>query len=396
MGGGVGRHGRPGSQAALRDANRSRIVAVLGEGDGLTQAQIARRTGLAPSTVSNIVRELESQGAISAPGGGGGRRRFQLVRASGLVAGLDFGHRHLSVAVADLGHRIIGERRVEFGAGLSAVDGIEMGATLLAEALADLRVDLSDVHAVGVGLPAPIDSESGEVGALSILPGWVGVSAAELAADRLGVPVVVENDANLGALAEHLWGAGAGCDNLAYVKLAEGVGAGLILNGDLYRGRNGTAGEVGHTTIEEFGKVCRCGNRGCLETIVAARAVVELLTPSLGGDLTIPRIVELAEAGNYACARVLTDTGRLAGVAMANLCNLVDPELIVIGGELAAAGELLFAPMREAVRRGGIPSATATLSISPASLGAKASVLGAVALAIRQVSTGAVADVVAD
>jgi predicted NBD/HSP70 family sugar kinase len=218
---------------------------------------------------------------------------------------------------------------------------------------------------------------------VSILPGWVGVPAAQLASEHFERPVEVDNDANLGVLAEHTWGAGQGCRDLAYLKLSDGVGAGLFLDGRLYRGRNGTAGEIGHTTFDEFGTVCRCGNRGCLETIVAARCVIDLLESRFGPGLTIADVVGRAQAGDTACARVLSDTGRQAGVAVANLCNLFNPERILIGGELALAGELILAPMRESVRRCGIPSSTQDLTIELAALGSRGPVLGALALALH-------------
>jgi predicted NBD/HSP70 family sugar kinase len=171
---------------------------------------------------------------------------------------------------------------------------------------------------------------------------------------------------------------------MAYLKLSEGVGAGLILDGQLFHGgRAGTAGEIGHTTVDEYGAVCRCGNRGCLETLVAARAVTSLLEPVRGAELTIAEVVDRAEHGDAACRRVLGDTGRQTGVALANLCNLLNPERVVIGGELALAGELLLEPMRELVRRYAIPSAVATLDLVLGSLGPNAHVLGAVALALR-------------
>lgn len=375
--------GRPGSQAALHTANQRRVVDLLRSAGESTQAEIARATGLAPATVSNIVRELTSGGVLVLSDTGRRRRLVRLAQSAGLVAGIDYGHRHVTVAISDMAHETLAERRAELGAGVSAHEALDLGASLLAQALTDIGSDQSALVGIGMGLPAPIDDRIGEVGALSILPGWVGVNAARLASDRLGVPVVVDNDANLGALAEHLWGAGQGVDNLAFLKLSEGVGAGLMINGKLFRGRNGTAGEIGHTTMDDFGAVCRCGNRGCLETLVAARSVIELLEPRFGPDLTIPEIVRRAKEGDNACARVLADTGRQAGVALANLCNLFNPERILIGGELALAGELLLAPMRESVRRCGIPSATADLQILPAALGARAPVVGAVALALR-------------
>ena len=373
----------PGSQAALRNANQRRVLEMLKVAGELTQAQIARDTGLAPATVSNIVRDLTAAGVLDDSGAGQRRKAVRLARAAGIVVGIDFGHRHVTVAIADMAHQILGERRHTLGPSMSARDALKRASALLEEAMAEVGAQMSEVVGIGMGLPAPIDSRTGEVGAVSILPGWVGVPAAQLAAEHFGRRVEVDNDANLGVLAEHMWGAGQGCDNLAFLKLADGVGAGLFIDGRLYRGRNGTAGEIGHTTFDEFGEVCRCGNRGCLETIVAARAVVELLEPRFGTQLTIADIARMAQDGDAACSRVLADTGRQAGVAVASLCNLFNPERILIGGELAQAGELLLAPMRESVRRCGIPSSTEGLTIRLAELGARASALGAVALALN-------------
>jgi predicted NBD/HSP70 family sugar kinase len=372
----------PGSQAALRNANQRRVLEMLKAAGELTQAQIARDTGLAPATVSNIVRDLTAAGVLDDSGAGQRRKAVRLARAAGIVVGIDFGHRHVTVAIADMAHEILGERRHTLGPSVSARDALKRASTLLEEAMDEVGAQMSEVVGIGMGLPAPIDSRTGEVGAVSILPGWVGVPATQLASEHFGQRVEVDNDANLGVLAEHMWGAGQGCDNLAFLKLADGVGAGLFIDGRLYRGRNGTAGEIGHTTFDEFGEVCRCGNRGCLETIVAARAVVELLEPRFGTQLSIADIVRMAQDGDAACSRVLADTGRQAGVAVASLCNLFNPERILIGGELAQAGELLLAPMRESVRRCGIPSSTEGLTIRLAELGARASALGAVALAL--------------
>lgn len=378
----------PGSQAALRNANQDRVLELLTISSELTQAEIARSTGLAPATVSNIVRELTAAGVLD-DAGEGKRRLLRLARRAGLAVGIDFGHRHVTVAVSDLSHSIIAERHVALGPVGSARENLTRASALLDEAMAATGSSMSDVVAIGMGLPAPIDSTTGEVGAVSILPGWVGVPASKLASEHFGLHVEVDNDANLGVLAEHMWGAGQGCDNLAFLKLADGVGAGLFIDGRLFRGRNGTAGEIGHTTFDEFGAVCRCGNRGCLETIVAARSVVELLGARYGSDLTIADIVGMAEDGEAACVRVLSDTGRQAGMAVANLCNLFNPERILIGGELALAGELVLAPMRESVRRYGIPSSTQGLDIRLATLGARAPVLGAVALALHSSQSAA-------
>ena len=370
----------PGSQAALRNANQKRVVELLAVAGELTQAVIARQSGLAPATVSNIVRQLTDAGVLDQ---GTQRRMVRLARSAGFAAGIDFGHRHVTVAVADMSHEVLAERWSPLGPGESAQACLDRADELLRQSLDEIGATMADIVGMGMGLPAPIDSTTGKVGAVSILPGWVGVAASRIASDFFGRRVEVDNDANLGALAEHAWGAGRDCDNLAYLKLADGVGAGLIIDGRLFRGRNGTAGEVGHTTFDEFGEVCRCGNRGCLETLVAAKSVIELLEPRFGRQVTVAEIVRSADEGDAACIRVLADTGRQAGIAVANLCNLVNPERILIGGELAQAGELLLAPMRESVRRFGIPSSTHDLRIELGALGARTHVLGAVALALR-------------
>jgi predicted NBD/HSP70 family sugar kinase len=228
---------------------------------------------------------------------------------------------------------------------------------------------------------------TGTVGSSAILPGWVGVSAAAAMGDRLGLPVRVENDANLGAMAEHLWGAGRGVADMIYLKIATGIGAGFVLNGRPYVGAGGTAGEFGHTIIDEDGPVCRCANRGCLETVASGAALVELLRPTLGPDLTLGRLVELTIEGHPACRRVVADAGRLIGRAAANLVNLLNPSRAIVGGELAACGETLLEPLRQECLRHAISSAADDLEIAVSPLGDRAQVLGALALVLQDAET---------
>ncbi|MBC3194754.1 ROK family transcriptional regulator [Pseudonocardia sp. C8] len=377
----------PGSQGALRRANRARIVAELRRGGHPSQADLARMTELAPATVSNIVRDLERDGIVVIEGTGRARRVRLDPTGGRLVAGIDYGHRHVTVALAGADGVVHAERRADLPAGLPARDGLRIATGLLDELVTAAATTVDELAAVGMGIPAPLDSRTGRVGSPTILPGWVDMPAAEVASESLGRPVVVDNDANLGALAELRWGSGAEVSNLIYVKLSEGVGAGLITDGRLFRGPSGTAGEFGHTTVDELGALCRCGNRGCLETRVAARHVVDLLRPVVGRELTIGEIVARARDGDRGCARVLADTGEEAGRAIADMCNVFNPELVAVGGELAQAGELLLVPMRRAVARRGIPGAVEGLRIATASLGAQAPVLGAVAAALDSVIT---------
>lgn len=349
----------------------------------MSQADLSRATGLAPSTVSNLVQRLVADGALATVRIDGRSTGVKLARGADVAVGVDVGHRHITVAVGSRAGRVLAQRRADIGANSSATVAADLMSDLVREALHEAGMGITEPVGIGLGLPTPIDRANLRIAAPSILPGWVGVDLGDLLSQRLGVAVAVDNDANLGAIAEHHWGAGRGCDSLAYLKLSEGVGAGLIIDGHLYRGRQGIAGEIGHTTMDELGKVCRCGNRGCLETLVAARAVVDLLEPLHGSGLTISDIARLAGLGDVACGRVLSDTGRYVGVAVANLVNVLNPGLIVVGGELAQAGDFLIAPMREVIRRQGIPVATADLNIVTAQLGAVAHAFGAVLLALR-------------
>jgi predicted NBD/HSP70 family sugar kinase len=195
---------------------------------------------------------------------------------------------------------------------------------------------------------------------------------------------VVDNDANLGALAEAAFGAGRDAGDLIYLKVSSGIGAGLILNGRLYRGSSGLAGELGHVLVDPDGLVCRCGNRGCLETLAGSGALVELLRRSHGQDFTVATMLAAARDGDVGCRRVIADAGRAIGRAVATLLNVLNPELLVIGGDLAAAGDLLLDGIRESVGRAALPEAARTAEIVAGVLRERAQVLGALALVVSE------------
>ncbi|ARE74003.1 ROK family protein [Streptomyces sp. NPDC059558] len=377
----------PGSQSSLHRANLERVVRAVRLAGSLTQAEIARATGLSAATVSNIVRELKDGGTVEVTDTSAGGRRARSVSLSGdagIVIGVDFGHTHLRVAVGNLAHQVLAEESEPLDVDASWADGFDRAEALVGRLIADIGVGLEKVIGVGLGVPGPIDVESGTLGSTAILPGWAGINPRQELSQRLGVPVYVDNDANLGALGELVWGSGRGVKDLAYIKVASGVGAGLVINGQIYRGPGGTAGEIGHITLDESGPVCRCGNRGCLETFAAARYVLPLLQGTHGPELTMERVVELAREGDPGCRRVITDVGRHIGSGVASLCNLLNPSRVVLGGSLAEAGELVLAPIRESVGRYAIPSAARQLSVLTGNLGGRAEVLGALALVLSE------------
>lgn len=382
----------PGSQSSLHRANLERVVRAVRAAGSLTQAEIARSTGLSAATVSNIVRELGEWGTVevrTTSVGGRRARSVSLAGAAGVVVGVDFGHAHLRVAVGDLAHRVLAEDAEPFDVDSSAEQGLDRAQHLVGRLLRAAGAEDRRVLGIGLGVPGPIDVETGALGSTAILPGWRGTRPREELAARTGLPVCVDNDANLGALGEHVWGSGQGAADLAYIKVASGVGAGLVINGELYRGPGGTAGEIGHITLDEAGPVCRCGNRGCLETFAAARYVLPLLRDSHGPELTMPRVVRLARDGDPGCRRVIADVGRHIGSGVAHLCNLLNPGRVVLGGDLADAGELALGPIRDSVGRYAIPSAARQLSVVAGALGGRAEVLGALALVLREMGDGA-------
>lgn len=381
-----------GSLRSLRELNRRRVIEVLRERGSASRAEIARATGLSRSTVSTIAADLIEAGLVSeqgehAPAHGehGGRPPVPLAlnRSAGLALAIDFGHTHLRVAVSDLSHEVLAEAGRELDVDHSAEDGLDLAEELIESVLDEAEADRACLLGAGMGLPGPINRATGAVGSSAILPGWVGIDAAAEMRSRLGIAVQVENDANLGVLAEFVWGAGQGVSELIYIKLSSGIGAGLLLDGRLYRGAGGTAGEIGHTPARPGGAVCRCGLRGCLETVASARSIAELVGESRGEPVGRRRLLELLAADDPAATRLISEAGRDVGIAVANLCNVINPGRVIVGGELSAAGETLTAAIEESIRRYAIPSAAEQVTVVPGVLGERAELLGALALVLH-------------
>ncbi|HEX5909081.1 MAG TPA: ROK family transcriptional regulator [Thermoleophilaceae bacterium] len=388
----------------MRELNRSRVIEALRELGVASRADVARHTGLSRTTISGLVAEMRDEGLVvdrpgpdgDAPASGAGRppTPIGLSARAGAALGIDFGKRHLAVVVADLSHTLLAEDQREMEEGYDSAAGIDAAIELVEDVLARAGIPVRQLLGVGVGLPGPVHGPSGQVGSSAILPGWEGLQVAREMEGRLGVPVRVDNDANLGALAELFWGAGEGAADLVYLKVATGIGAGLIFQGRLFHGAGGTAGEIGHLTIDEHGPMCRCGNRGCLETFAAGDALVELLRSSLGHELTAEEIVDQAIAGDVACRRAIADAGRHLGHAVGAICNLINPSRVVVGGSIGQAGDLLLGEMREAVRRRAVLSAAQDVEIVAGVLGERAEVLGAVALVLGDAEAAPVPEAV--
>ena len=370
----------PGSPSSLRTANQRRVLDLLRGPDPYTQAELARVSGLAPATVSNIVRDLGSAGLVEVlPGSGRRGSSVRLAAEAGYVVGIDFGHSHVSVAIGNLLGSSLREQRRTLADDLPHEQALATADDMIRSMLAELPH--APAHHAVLGLPAPITDDA--VGSPAIFPGWEGVNARTAASEVLGLPVTIENDANLGAFAEHRSGAAREHDSCVYVKISSGVGAGVVLQGEIFRGASGFAGEIGHLTLDEQGPMCRCGSRGCLEAYASIGAVLTLMAGQQP-DASLDDIIAAAGEGSFAARRIFEDAGLHLGWGLASIVNLLNPHVVVIGGDLARAGDLLLEPARVGLRRHTLDAVSAT-PVLASQHGSRASLQGSLLLAAESV-----------
>jgi predicted NBD/HSP70 family sugar kinase len=380
-----------GALADLREANRLRIVDELRRRGNATRGELSAATGLSRTTVTTLVAEMQARGLVVEDGAareddarpGRPAALLRLEEAAGAALGVDFGHSHVRVAVADLACTVLAERCIPFAVARDAPAALDAAARLAGATLRAAGVSPGQVIGAGMGLPGPLNPRTGTVSPSSILGGWVGVRPAEELAARLGVPVALDNDANLGALAEMFLGAGRGVENLVYLKVSSGIGAGIIAGGRLHHGATGLAGEIGHVQLRPDGAVCRCGSRGCLETEVSTRHLLELLRPVYEGELDLPGLLALDAAAEPAVRRVLTDAGHTVGRVLAGVCTTLNPGIVVVGGSLGASPTLVAA-IRTGIDRYAHPEAAASCEVVSGRFGGRAELMGALALAITR------------
>lgn len=318
----------------------------------------------------------------------------------GYGIGIDLGGGHLAAGVVDASGQIISraDRALPRGAAVDQVLADLAGAARTA--LGQAGIQPSEVDGVGVGLPGTIDPRTGSVLMAPNL-GWKDVPARALLERALPWPVYVENDANAAVIGEGWCGAGAGVNDLVCLTLGTGIGGGIILAGGIYRGANGTAGEIGHMVVADDGPICGCGRRGCLETLASGRAIgvraLELLRQEGRGDLLaelgLPEAAEagfgarevfwLAARGHGFAQAVLAEAIGYLGLAIANLAAVLNPELVIIGGGVSRAGEPLLGPLRAQVARRALGGPGGAPAIVAARLGNDAGIVGAAALALK-------------
>ncbi len=388
----------PGTLSPRRRRSREQLLAAVRDRGAVTRAELSRLTGLSRSAVAEGVGALLADGLIveerAAPPGRGAAGRPSAVLhpagPDGMVVGVDFGHAHVSVALAETTGRIVAEQRLALDVDEQATPALDTVAGLVERLLADTDTPLSRVLAVAAGIPGPLDLETNRVRSPTILSGWVDVAPDDELSRRIGRPVQVLNDADMGARGELRSGAARGCRDFIYVKASHGIGAGLVLNGEPYRGAIGVTGEIGHTQVGTAGTGtwCRCGNQGCLETIVSIteihRQLAETRIEAAAGpepDLSLTAI-----SADPVAARLLAEAGRTLGRVLADLCNCLNPAVIVLGGELGTAGEPLARGVREAIDRRAQPAIAQAVDIRTAELGLRSELVGAVSVAAQAAS----------
>ncbi|MBW2509206.1 MAG: ROK family transcriptional regulator [Deltaproteobacteria bacterium] len=381
--------------SAVRAQHSRLILNLLWTEREISRADLARRTSLSRSTVSAIVSDLLSTNLVKESHAGvssGGRRPIllQFQDDSSFIIGLELGATHVSCVLTDLRCSV----RASWSAPAPVRDdpeGALQKMTMAVRAVLDAGgVPSSRVVGIGVAVPSPVDRERpGELLPL-ILPKWKGYDIASHLEDFLLRPVFVDNDANLGALAELWWGAGSSAKDLAYIKVATGIGAGLIINGRIFRGSSGIAGEIGHTSIDPNGPQCICGLRGCLATLIGTPALLKRAKDALRASgsnrpapTSIDELVNAALEGEPTAVELMQYTGHQLGIGIANMLNLLNPEMVVLGGGIARAGDLVLDPVRETIRGLSLPASISNTEIRTTGLNEWGIAVGAATLVLQ-------------
>ena len=373
----------------LREVGRLRVLQALHDAPTTSRSELAQATRLSRATVSSLVTDLLAAGLVeeNSPDAhvrptGRPAQPLALRASAAYAVGTDIGHQHVRVALCDLRGTPIWNTAVATEVDRAPGETLDLAADLIMRALRETGVDR--VLGLGVDIAAPVREPGGVLEAHGIMPGWVGVQPGAELQRRTGLTTRLANDADAGALAERRYGAGRSADDMIYVRLSAGIGAGIITGGRHLNGSGGLAGEIGHIQVTSQGRVCRCGNRGCLETVASPVAIARLLSSSWGQPVAVGDLLGLVEAGNRGAVRALEDAAEEIGRVLAHLVTLLNPELIVIGGDLAAAGERLFEPIGRSIRHYALAPSAESVRIAGGELGAHAEVLGAAGMVLTE------------
>ena len=366
------------------------MLRLIREGEARTRADLVEVTGLGRSTVAQRLEALAAHGLVVSGADGastGGRPAsvLEFNRSAGLILAADLGATHSRVGVTDLSGEILGETRDE----LDIAEGPEVVLGWLERTfdglLADLGRPRADVRGIGVGVPGPVEFRTGRPVAPPIMPGWDGYAVGDHLSERFDAPALVDNDVNVMARGEHAV-AWRDADHLLYIKVGTGIGAGIVAGGRVHRGEHGAAGDIGHIHVAGRDDVrCGCGNTGCLEAVAGGRALARQLTEAGIEAHTSLDVVRHVRAGRPEAVQLVRDAGRTLGQVLAGIVNVLNPTVVVIGGDVADAHEQLLAGVREVVYQRSLPLASRSLRIVRSQLGDRAGVVGAATIVVDHI-----------
>jgi glucokinase-like ROK family protein len=367
---------------------------------GISRADLADEMGLTRAAVTVIINDLISNGIIlntESRSTASGRPPvvLEINPGLGIVAAIDMGATHFSVALGDFSARILEETELPLRIDRGPEECLQEADRVLQTLLHKRGLTFADIAAIGVGVPGPVIADQGMVMAPPIMPGWDRFPIRATLERQWGTVVTLNNDAELGALGEWAYGAGRGERNLAFIKVGSGIGAGLMINQQIYGGTTGSAGEIGHLTVDENGPLCACGNHGCLEAFAGGHAIAAqarnlaasgkrtLLSDNALNSITARDVAEAARRGDMIAQEIIKRSGTFIGIAIAGLINLFNPSTVIIGGGVAQVGDLLTTPIRQAVRERSLRASEHSVRITTAMLGRRSSLMGALVQAIN-------------
>ncbi len=378
-----------GNRDLIRSINRSILLNVIKTEGSVSRVALAHMTGLSAATVTTITGQLIQEGLIFEKATGdstGGRPPIMLALnpRGGFVIGIKLMEDHVVGAITDLNATILAkdsvilqDKQVD-----TSVDTISALVTRLVQSSG---IKKKQLMGVGVGLAGVVDFTEGVVRQNPIF-GWKNIHLRDLLEARLRVPVYIDNDVNTLTLSEKWLEPGQIEDNFIVVTLGRGIGMGIVINGQIYRGKGGGAGEFGHIMVDPEGDRCDCGRIGCLETLLSDRALVAEAGKKIGDSVSdIDKLLELVKAGNLAATNILAKAGKVLGRQIANLVNLFDPKLIIISGEGIRLGEVFFSAVRSSFIEGVMPGLAEDTEIRVNSWGDDIWALGAASLVIAEI-----------
>lgn len=300
--------------------------------------------------------------------------------AKKFIIAIDLGGTNLKIALLDLKYKIR-HKSILGTKAFSNKDGlISAVVSSVSSIIQSNNLSKTNILAVALGLPGPIDADKGLVHFFPNIPGWKEVKLKEILEKKIGLPVSIDNDANLMALAEYKIGAAKGFSNAVCITLGTGVGGGIVIGGRLYHGSSFAAGEIGHIPVNVNGPRCNCGGSACLEAYVGNNAIARYARSVLGRPVSLEELSSLAKNGNKKAIAVWKSTGTYLGVALAGVINLLNPDIVVIGGGVSAAGDVLFRQIRRTVDVRAMSVQARKVKICRARLGSDAGLIGAALL----------------